>query len=93
MKTLESRRSEICLTFAKKALKNDKFKEWFSVNDEMEPVKKTRYGEAQIIPTLKPVKSYVKSQYNWCVCAGRRPPTTHTEHRLRWSSGPESDPL
>ena len=56
MKTLESRRSEICLTFAKKALKNDKFKEWFSVNEEMEPVKRTRYGEAQIIPTLKPVK-------------------------------------
>ena len=56
MKTLESRRSEICLTFAKKALKNDKFKEWFSVIDEMEPVKRTRYGEAQIIPTLKPVK-------------------------------------
>ena len=32
MKTLQVRRSELCLSFAKKALKSEKFASWFSFN-------------------------------------------------------------
>ena len=32
MKTLQVRRSALCLSFAKKALKSDKFSSWFSFN-------------------------------------------------------------
>ena len=32
MKTLKMRRSELCLTFAKKSFKSDKFSNWFTVN-------------------------------------------------------------
>ena len=57
MQTLVTRRSDICLTFAKKALKSDRYKSWFFKNEECEPVKKTRFGESKIIPTLKQVKT------------------------------------
>ena len=53
MQTLDSRRKDICLTFGKKALKSEKFQTWFSVNNESEPVMKTRNDKT--IPKLKPV--------------------------------------
>ena len=55
IKSLESRRSDLCLTFGKKALKNDKFSKWFCLNDESEPVVNTRYSETKTINKLKPV--------------------------------------
>ena len=54
METLELRRQNICLTFGKKALKSDKFKQWFSINEDSEPVIKTRNFKPK--PTLKKVK-------------------------------------
>ena len=63
MDSLELRRQQICLTFGKKALKSDKFKEWFSIDEESEPVIKTRNSKPK--PKLKPVtcrkKKYKKS--------------------------------
>ena len=53
----------MCLTFGKKAFKNEKFKEWFTIDEESEPVIKTRNFKPK--PKLKPVtcrtKRYKKS--------------------------------
>ena len=63
METLESRREKICLTFGKKALKSEKYKKWFEIDTESEPVIKTRNYKPK--PKLKPVtcrnKKYRKS--------------------------------
>ena len=55
VKTLESRRKDICLTFGKKALKSDQFSKWFCLNDKTEPVINTRYSETKTVEKLKPV--------------------------------------
>ena len=55
MKSLESRRKDLCLAFAKKALKSDKFSRWFSYNEESDPMVNTRYAENKTVTKLKPV--------------------------------------
>jgi hypothetical protein len=55
VKTLESRRKDICLTFGKKALKSEQFSKWFCLNDKTEPVINTRYSETKTVEKLKPV--------------------------------------
>jgi hypothetical protein len=55
MKSLESRRKDLCLAFGKKALKSEKFGKWFCVNEESEPIVKTRYAETKTVTKLKPV--------------------------------------
>ena len=62
METLESRRHSICLTFARKALKSDQFKQWFSVEKESEPLIKTRHYKPK--PKLKPVTCRNKKYKN-----------------------------
>jgi hypothetical protein len=62
MQTLESRRNDICLTFAKKAVNSDKFKHWFSVEKETEPAIKTRNFKPK--PKLKPVKCRTRKYRN-----------------------------
>ena len=53
METLESRRERISLKFAKRALKNEKFREWFAIEENKEPKIKTRAYKQK--PKLKPV--------------------------------------
>ena len=62
MQTLESRRQTICLSFGKKALKSDKFQNWFSVENDSGPVIKTRNFKPK--PKLKPVKTRTKRYAN-----------------------------
>ena len=50
MKTLVVRRSELCLSFAIKALKSDKFSSWFSVNTSK--YEKTR-SEKEVLNLVK----------------------------------------
>ena len=63
MDSLEIRREKICLEFGKKALKSNKFENWFSIDTEKEPAIKTRNQKPR--PLLKPVtcrnKRYKKS--------------------------------
>ena len=54
METLEFRRQKISLTFAKKALKSEKFKQWFNNEETVEPNIKTRNFKPK--PKLKPVQ-------------------------------------
>ena len=60
METLESRRSTISLKFARKALKSEKFKEWFAMNEGSEPNMKTRAAKTKC--KLKPV-TYRRRRY------------------------------
>ena len=53
METLESRREQISLKFAKRALKSEKFGQWFAFNESDEPTIKTRAYRQK--PKLKPV--------------------------------------
>ena len=54
MESLETRREQISLKFAKKALKSEKFKQWFAMEDNNEPPNiKTRGYRPK--PKLKPV--------------------------------------
>ena len=55
MKSLETRRRDLCLAFAKKALKSEKYSKWFCYNEESEPMVNTRYAETKTVTTLKPV--------------------------------------
>ena len=55
METLEIRREHISLNFARKALKSEKFKQWFAMEERTEPNIRTR-GYRQK-PELKPVTS------------------------------------
>ena len=55
METLEIRREYISLDFARKALKSEKFKQWFAMEERTEPNIRTR-GYRQK-PELKPVTS------------------------------------
>ena len=57
VQTLELRRKEICFTFAKRALKSEKFSQWFCYNEEPKPNVNTRYAETKIVQKLKPVKT------------------------------------
>ena len=57
VQSLEVRRKEICLTFGKRALKSEKFSEWFCYNDEPKPNVNTRYAENKVVQKLKPVKT------------------------------------
>ena len=67
MDSLASRRKHICLTFAKKNLKSDEFQKWFSVNEQSEPLIKTRHGKTKQKLMLKPVtcreNKYKKSPF------------------------------
>ena len=54
-KSLEFRRTDICLTFGKKALKSEQFSKWFCLNKESEPVINTRYSETKTVEKLMPV--------------------------------------
>ena len=54
METLEFRREKISLTFAKKALKSEKFKQWFEIEENYEQNMKTRNFKPK--PKLKPVQ-------------------------------------
>ena len=53
METLEIRREQISLKFAKKAIKSEKFKQWFAMEDSTEPNIRTRGYKPN--PELKPV--------------------------------------
>ena len=53
METLEKRRVSLSLNFAKKALKDDKFKKWFCMEEKSEPNIKTRNSKSK--QRLKPV--------------------------------------
>ena len=55
--TLASRRNDICLKFAKKSLKHDKFLNWFRVNEPTAQNLKTR----SLIPELVPVQARTSS--------------------------------
>ena len=55
MQTLESRRKELCLSFGKRALKNEKYSEWFCYSEEDKPKVNTRYAETKVVTKLKPV--------------------------------------
>ena len=56
MKSLEERRMDLCIKFAKKSVKSDKYKHWFVKNDKpVVPAVKTR--RERIITTFKPVKT------------------------------------
>ena len=60
MQTLESRRKELCLTFGKRALKNEKYSEWFCYSEEHKPKVNTRYSETKVVTKLKPVTTRTK---------------------------------
>ena len=60
METLEFRREKLSLTFAKKALKSEKFKNWFEIDETIEPNIKTRNYKPK--PKLKQVQCR-KSKY------------------------------
>ena len=60
VESLESRREKICLTFGKRALKNEKFCKWFSYNDVNKPKINTRHAESKPIYKLKPVTTKTK---------------------------------
>ena len=59
MKTLKVRRSELCLTFAKKALKSEKFANWFSINDNN--YDKTRSDKTVLNVVKTRTDKYMKS--------------------------------
>ena len=52
MKTLEERRTELCLSFAKKSLKNEKFQSWFCESPD---------SDVQVKPVKTRTKRYLKS--------------------------------
>ena len=60
MDTLESRREQISIKFAKKALKSEKFNHWFTNEESKEPNIKTRSYETKL--KLKPV-TFRKKKY------------------------------
>ena len=60
MDTLESRREQISIKFAKKALKSEKFNHWFTNKESKEPNIKTRSYETKL--KLKPV-TFRKMKY------------------------------
>ena len=60
METLEQRREKISIKFAKSALKSEKFKQWFSLNEKSEQNIKTRSFKTR--PRLKPV-TFRKARY------------------------------
>ena len=62
METLALRRQNICLTFEKRTVNSNKFKLWFSINEESETVIKT--GNFKPIPTLIMVKCKNKKYRN-----------------------------
>ena len=47
METLESRREQISLKFAKRALKNEKFRKWFSIEENNETKTKAETSNIQ----------------------------------------------
>ena len=53
METLELRRKQLSLTFAKKAQKSEKFNQWFRLEDTSEPNIRTRNFKPK--PKFKPV--------------------------------------
>ena len=59
VESLEIRRKNICLKFAKQAQKSDRFCKWFTYNTEPEPNMKTRHVEKSR-NTFKPVKTRTK---------------------------------
>ena len=54
--TLDARRKKICLKFAKKCFKNERFKQWF----KLKPSPNTRYKEKYLRPKTK-TKRYARS--------------------------------
>jgi lipopolysaccharide export LptBFGC system permease protein LptF len=52
MKTLEERRTELCLSFAKKSLKNEKFQSWFCESPD---------SDVQVKPVKTRTKRYLNS--------------------------------
>ena len=60
MDTLEKRRESLLLNFGKKALKSEKFKNWFCEEEKREPYVKTRYNRKKL--RLKPV-TWRKARY------------------------------
>ena len=60
MDTLESRREQISIKFAKKALKSEKFNHWFTNKEGKEPNIKTRSYGTKL--KLKPV-TFRKMKY------------------------------
>ena len=55
VETLKTRRKNICLTFAKRALKSEQYSKWFVYNDECKPNVNTRHADTKPIYTYKPV--------------------------------------
>ena len=53
METLEIRREQISLKFAKKAIKSEKFKQWFAMEDSTEPNIRTRGKRLQTKPRVE----------------------------------------
>ena len=53
METLETRREQFSLKFAKKAIKGKKFKQWFAMEENNEPNIRTRGYRPK--PELRPV--------------------------------------
>ena len=59
MKTSKVRRSELCLTFAKKSFKRDKFSNWFTVNISDFDKTKSERDELKFVKTR--TQKYKKS--------------------------------
>ena len=57
LENLETRRKNICLKFAKKCIKNDKFKNWFPKRPSMN----TRSKEIYVNPSGPHTKRYLTS--------------------------------
>ena len=55
--TLEERRDQICLKFAKRCTKNHKFKHWFPKTSKIE----TRNGDTYLRPTAKTKRYMISS--------------------------------
>ena len=60
LKPLWERRLDICTNFAQKAIKSEKFSNWFTVNVVKETKNDRKCKEIVIEPTLKPVTSRTK---------------------------------
>ena len=54
---LEERRVKLCDNFAKKAYTNEKYRNWFTINDEPIPTLNTRSAENRVRNVLKPINT------------------------------------
>ena len=59
--TLSARRTDICLKFDKKALKHEKFQNWFHVYEPNEANLKTRSEILELVPVHARTSSFKKS--------------------------------